>query len=433
MGGGVVQRIEEAERVSRNAVISGLGILSPIGNNLPEFWQALCEGQNGVGPLRPFDNFAPEDYSCRVAAQVDVDPKGMLERDYWSFDRSAQLALLASRQATADAGLDLEREDPYKIAVIAGSGMGGMVFGERELHKLNEKRNPRRVHPTLIAGTTLNAVSGAISLDTGAKGVNLTISTACSSSGHALGQALIQIRTGRADVVIVAGTEASLTPLVFAGFCSMRAMSTSFNDSPERASRPFDRDRDGFVMGEGAACLVVEAEEHARDRGARVYARLAGYGAGGEAQHMVIPDPSGAEVAHVMKLALDDARVAPDEVDLLAAHATSTPAGDLAEVAGIRRLFDSHADSLRVAANKSTVGHTIGASGAISALCAAMSLHTEVTHPTLNLDNLDPECALVGISSTAVHRPFAAALVNSFGFGGNNASLVLCRYPETRL
>jgi 3-oxoacyl-[acyl-carrier-protein] synthase II len=286
------------------------------------------------------------------------------------------------------------------------------------------------VHPNFIPMITLNSASGIIAITHGAKGPNLTISTACSSSAHSIGQSLLAIRSGQADVVITGGADASLLPLTFAGFCALRALSTSYNDTPERASRPFDRARDGFVMGEGAGVLILESLEHARKRRAHIYAEVVGYGATSEAHHMVMPKEDGTEMATTMALALEDARVTPGQVDYINAHATATPVGDPVEVTAIRRVFKSRADRVLVNATKSLIGHTLGAAGAMGAIVTALSLEHGVVHPTANYDDPDPACRLPGISSQAQERPLGTAVLNAFGFGSNNAALVMRRFGE---
>jgi len=321
---------------------------------------------------------------------------------------------VAAKEALADADFRMEREEPHRVGVIVGAGMGGMVMGEREITQLYEQKRPHRVHPNFIPVITLNSASGIVAMAYGAKGPNLTISTACSSSAHALGQAMHAIRAGTADAVIVVGADASITPLVFAGFCSLRALSTKYNDAPERASRPFDRGRDGFVMGEGAGALIVESLAHAKKRKARMYAEVAGYAATSEAHHMVIPREDGEEVAITMRLALKDAGVTPAQVDYINAHATSTTVGDAVEVKAIRLLFKSRADKLAVSATKSLAG-----------IVSALTLTSGQIHPTLNLDDPDPACALAGLSAQPQTRKTKVALINAFGFGSNNAAVVL--------
>jgi 3-oxoacyl-[acyl-carrier-protein] synthase II len=319
----------------------------------------------------------------------------------------------------------MARENAHRVGVIVGAGMGGMVMGEREITQLYEHRRPHRVHPNFIPVITLNSASGIVSMAHGAKGPNWTISTACSSSAHALGHAMSCIRHGQADVVITVGADASITPLVFAGFCSLRALSTKYNDAPEKASRPFDRGRDGFVMGEGAGALILESLAHARKRRARIYAEVAGYAATSEAHHMVIPREDGTEVATTMHFALKDAGVAPAAVDYINAHATSTSVGDAVEIKAIRRLFRGRADKIAVSATKSLIGHTLGAAGALAGITSALTLQTGHIHPTVNYDDPDPACLLSGISRQGQERKMKVGMINAFGFGSNNAAVIL--------
>ena len=407
-------------------VVTGLGIVSPIGIGVKEFWKAAMEGRSGVTAIKSFDPFPLEGYRSRVAGQIENFD---LSR-YFDFpqggrvDRFAQFALVAAKEALANSGLRMDREDAHRVGVIVGAGMGGMVMGEREVTQLYQQLRPHRVHPNLIPAITLNSASGILAMAYGAKGPNLTISTACSSSAHALGQALNCIRSGQADAVITAGADASITPLVFAGFCSLRALSTKFNETPAKASRPFDRLRDGFVVGEGAGALILESLSHAKKRKARVYAEVAGYAATSEAYHMVIPREDGVEIAETIRLALKDAGVTPAQVDYINAHATSTPVGDNVEIKGIRQVFKSRVEKLAISATKSLIGHTLGAAGAIGGIATALSIETGQIHPTINYDEPDPECTAPGISRSAQERPVKIALINSFGFGSNNAAVV---------
>lgn len=416
--------------MSQRVVITGLGAVSPIGIGVGQFWKAALEGRSGISAIRSFDDLPLDAYRSRVAGQIhDFTPAQHLDGPHVDrVDRYAQFALVAAKEALADSGLRIERENPYRIGTIVGAGMGGMVMGEREITQLYRSQRPNRVHPNFIPTITLNSASGIIAMAHGAKGPNLTISTACSSSAHAIGQALIAIRTGQADMVITAGADASITPLVFAGFCSLRALSTNFNDTPEKASRPFDRARDGFVMGEGAGALILESLPHAKKRKARIYAEVAGYAATSEAYHMVIPREDGLEVATTMALALRDAKVHPAQVDYINAHATSTPIGDVVEVKALRHLFKSRADRILINATKSMIGHTLGAAGALGGVACALALDTGQIHPTLNYDDPDPACALPGISTQVQERPITIALLNAFGFGSNNAAVVFKKY-----
>ncbi|HET9846887.1 MAG TPA: beta-ketoacyl-ACP synthase II [Nitrospira sp.] len=411
-------------------VVTGLGIISPIGIGVSEFWKAALEGHSGVSTITGFDPFPMDGYRSKVAGQVQgFSPERYLDSAQAErVDRYAQFALVAAKEALADSGLHMAREDPRRVGVIVGAGMGGMVMGEREITQLYQHQRPHRVHPNFIPVITLNSASGIVAMAHGAKGPNYTVSTACSSSAHALGQAMQCIKEGRADVVITVGADASITPLVFAGFCSLRALSTKYNDQPERASRPFDRLRDGFVMGEGAGALVLESAVHAKKRRARIYAEIAGYAATSEAYHMVIPREDGEEIATTMRLAMADAGLTPANIDYINAHATSTTIGDAVETKALRQVFRTRADKLAINATKSLVGHTLGAAGAIGGIATVLAIHTGQIHPTANYEEPDPACALQGLSSSVQERKVKAALLNAFGFGSNNAAVVIKRY-----
>ena len=411
-------------------VVTGLGVVSPIGIGVSEFWKAALAGRSGISAITSFAPFSMDGYRSKVAGQIhDFSPERYIDSvQAERVDRYAQFALVAAKEALADSGLQMAKEHPHRVGVIVGAGMGGMVMGEREITQLYQQQRPHRVHPNFIPVITLNSASGIVAMAYGAKGPNYTISTACSSSAHALGQGLHCIREGRADVVIVVGADASITPLVFAGFCSLRALSTKFNDRPEQSSRPFDRLRDGFVMGEGAGALILESTAHAKKRKARVYAEVAGYAATSEAYHMVIPREDGEEVATTMRLALADAGATPPQVDYINAHATSTLIGDAVEAKAIRQLFKSRADKIAISATKSLVGHTLGAAGAIGGIASVLAIQTGQIHPTANYDDPDPACALKGISRSIQDRKVKVALLNAFGFGSNNAAVVLKRY-----
>ena len=416
--------------MQRRVVITGLGVVSPIGIGVSQFGKAALEGRSGITALRPWAGFPLDAYRCQIGGQVrdfqvaQFLDAGVAER----VDRYAQFAMVASTEALRDASLSMEHEEPHRVGVIVGAGMGGMMMGEREITKLYLSQRPERVHPNFIPTITLNSASGLLAIQHGAKGPNLTISTACSSGAHAIGQALATIRAGRADVVIAVGADASLTPLVFAGFCSLRALSTKFNKTPNLASRPFDRLRDGFVMGEGAGALILESLSHAKKRRARIYAEVAGYGATSESFHVVIPREDGADMATTMALALDDAEITPAQVDYINAHATSTMVGDAAEVRGIRRLLKGRANHVVVNATKSLIGHTLGAAGAIGAVASVLALQSGKIHPTINYEHPDPDCALPGISAKVQERRAKVALLNAFGFGSNNAALVFKKW-----
>jgi 3-oxoacyl-[acyl-carrier-protein] synthase II len=406
-----------------------MGVVSPIGIGISEFWKAALAGRSGITAIRSFEPFPMEGYRSRVAGQVhDFVPEQLVDGVLAErVDRYAQFALAAVKEALADSHLQMGRENPHRVGVIVGAGMGGMVMGEREITQLYQQQRPHRVHPNFIPVITLNSASGIVAMASGAKGPNLTISTACSSSAHALGQALQCIRDGRADVVITVGADASITPLVFAGFCSLRALSTKYNDQPDKASRPFDLGRDGFVMGEGAGALILESAAHAKKRKAHVYAEVAGYAATSEAYHMVIPREDGEEVATTMRLALADAGITSAQVDYINAHATSTTIGDAVEAKALRHMFKARAQKIAINATKSLIGHTLGAAGAIGAIASVLAIQTGQIHPTANYDDPDPACALPGISRSVQERRVNVALLNAFGFGSNNAAVVLKR------
>lgn len=410
-------------------VVTGLGIVSPIGIGTDVFWDNAIAGHSGITRLESFPDFPAERYRSRIAGQIlKVPPPDSRDAPLASrVDRYAQLGLVAAREALTDAELCLENETPERVGVMVGAGMGGMVMGEREISELYDTHKPHRVSPGFIPAITLNSASGILATLFGAKGPNLTISTACSSSIHAIGQALQTIRAGKADVVIAVGAEASITPLVFAGFCSLRTLSSKYNEEPTRASRPFDRGRDGFVMGEGAGVLILETLQHAKRRRARIYAELAGYASTSEAYHMVMPKEDGTDIARTITLALHDARTRPADVDYVNAHATSTLIGDEAEIRGLRRVFRRRANTVLINATKSLIGHTLGAAGAIGAVTTLLAMKTNLIHPTPNYEDPDPECRLDGISSQPRQSRINVAIVNAFGFGSNNGVLVFKR------
>ena len=418
--------------MAARVVITGMGIVSPIGIGIPEFWAAALRGQSGITTIKSFGDLPMEDYRSRIAGQIHgFQPPDASEDKFSSrVDRYAQMALMASREAVQDSGLNLDDERAERLGVMAGVGMGGMMMGERELTNLYDYYKPHRVHPNFIPSITLNSASGIIALAIGAKGPNLTVSTACSSSIHAIGQAMQCIRQGQADMMIAAGADASITPLVFAGFCALRALSTKYQDVPTHASRPFDRGRDGFVMGEGAGTVILESLQHAKRRNARIYAEVVGYASTSEAYHMVVPKEDGLDIARTMTLALQDAGAEARQVDYVNAHATSTVVGDEVEVKALHAVFGKRINTLLVNATKSLIGHTLGAAGAIATIATSLSLKNKVIHPTVNYTNPDPKCALPGISSNLQKKSLSMAMVNAFGFGSNNAVLVLKKYSS---
>lgn len=404
-------------------MITGLGAVTPIGIGTEPFWSSLLEGRSGVKKIESFDVAA---YASRIAGEVpDFKPhEWMAPAQVPKTARVTQFALAAAKMAIEDAALHLSEEDSYRAGVAIGTGLGGMVIYEDQLRALISTGNPRRVHPWSVPLGTANAASAEIAIAYGIRGPNITLSTACSSGAHAVGYGFDLIRFGRADMMVAGGTEACLLPGVLAGFCSLRALSVR-NDAPERASRPFDKKRDGFVMAEGAGMVVLESLEGAQRRGATIYAEVVGYGASCEATHMVSPEMTGSEQARVMEMALRDGRIELSEVDYISAHGTSTPHNDLAETRAIKMLFKDHARGISINSTKSMIGHTIGAAGAIEAIVCALTLRRGVIHPTINYEEPDPECDLDYTPNKARERKVRIALSNSFGFGGNDASLVM--------
>ena len=401
--------------------ITGAGVVSPLGNNLPEFWDHLIQGQSGAGPITRFDASA---YETRFACEVKgFTTEGSIDRkDAKRMDRFVQFAVVASLEAVRRAELNMEAIDRSRAGVVIGSGIGGMETFE-EQHSVLLQKGPRRVSPFFIPMMIVDMAAGQVSIQLGLKGPTSTVS-ACASGAHAIGEALRLIRAGDADVILAGGTESTITPMAMAGFGSARALSTR-NDDPTRASRPFDLERDGFVIGEGAAVLGLEREDHARRRGAEPLCELAGYGASGDAYHMTAPCADGDGAARAMERALDDAGLDPEEVQHINAHGTSTPAGDPAEVAAIKRVFGEHARRLMVSSTKSMTGHLLGAAGGLEAAVTAMTLARGIVPPTINLERPDPICDLDFVPNQARTLRVTAALSNSFGFGGHNVTLAV--------
>jgi 3-oxoacyl-[acyl-carrier-protein] synthase II len=394
-----------------------MGVVSPIGIGVDQFWSAAVNGVSGIKRITSFDASSRR---SQIAGEVaDFDPSTFLSQKYIEqTDRFTQLALLAARLALEDAG-GLDAYESRRIGVSIGSGMGG--FSTFESSALRKFRN-QPVPPFTVPRTMANSAAAWIAIKHGFKGMNLTSSTACSSGANAIGAALDLLRTGRADVVVAGGAEACVLPLTINGFEILHALTTTSNDNPAGASRPFAKGRDGFVMGEGAGILILEKEEQARSRGAKIYAELAGYGQACDATHIVMPDMEGQIAA--MREAIRDAGMEPDSIEYINAHATSTPLGDTVETRAIKNLFGARAADIAISATKSMVGHSIGASAAIGSIATIMTLHTGTIHPTINLDEADPECDLDYTPNAAQKRNVRTGLCNAFGFGGNNASIL---------
>ena len=406
----------------RRVVITGLGTITPLGNELETFWSNL---KNGVSGIRRIEAFDTSGYDCQIAGEVrDFDPKPFFRnaKDIRRTDRFAQLALAAAKRALEDGGIDLEKIRRDRFGVIVSSGIGGLKTLEDQYTILLTK-GPARTSPFTIPMLISNMASGLISMEYGLRGPNLCIVTACATSNNAIGESWRMIKFGDADIFLAGGSEASVVAIGLAGFSAMRALSTR-NDEPERASRPFDRDRDGFVMSEGAGVVVVEELEHAKARGAKIYCELAGYGLSSDAYHMTAPPPDGKGAVRAMQLALEHARILPGRVDYINAHATSTDIGDLIETRAIKKVFGDYAHKVSISSTKSMTGHMLGGAGGVEMAACALAIRDSVIPPTINLENPSEECDLDYTANVAREKKVRVALNNSFGFGGHNATLV---------
>ena len=413
--------------MKQRIVITGLGAVTPLGNDVPTLWEALVAGRSGVGPITCFDI---SDMEVRIAAEVkDFDPVALFGRRVARRnDRFTLFALAAARQATADAGLEFDDGLKRVTGVFIGTAIGGILTLLKN-HDVLQESGPRRVSPFMVPMMMPNAASGTVAIAYGLRGPNLSVASACATGSHAIGEAAEVIRRGHAEVMTCGGSEAVITRLALSGFKNMGAVSTR-NDEPQRASRPFDAERDGFVMGEGAGILVLESLEHARQRGAHICAELVGYGATADATHITAPDEEGTGAAWAMTLALRDAGLAPETVDYVNAHGTSTRLNDPMETQAIRTVFGPHADRLAVSSSKSMIGHLMGAAGAVEAIACVKSLETGWVHPTVNYEIPDPDCDLDYVPNQPRQTWPRVALSNSFGFGGHNGCLVLRRWEE---
>jgi 3-oxoacyl-[acyl-carrier-protein] synthase II len=402
-----------------------VGLVSPLGIGTEETWQGLVAGRSGAGPITLFD---ASRHATRFACEVKgFDPLAWLEKkDVKKVDRFIQFAIAASDIALKDAAFTVAPSEAGRVGVIIGSGIGGFATIERE-HEALLKGGPRRISPFFIPAAIVNLAAGWVSIRTGAKGPNSATCTACASGSHALGDSFRLIQRGDADVMIAGGSEAAITPLGVGGFCSMRALSTR-NDAPEKASRPFDKDRDGFVIGEGSGILLLEELEHARRRGSTVYAELVGYGLSGDAYHISAPREDGDGAIRVMRATLEDAGVPPEAVDYINVHGTSTPLGDAVETVATKAVFGEHARRIALSSTKSMTGHLLGASGGLEAGITALALRDQVLPPTINHDNPDPECDLDCVPNQARKAEVRYAISNSFGFGGTNGALLFKRF-----
>jgi len=411
--------------LNRRVVITGVGLVSALGLGTKETWDGLLAGRSGIGPVTHFD---ASDFSVRIAGEVkDFDPlRFVAKKEVKKMDAFMQYALAASDFAMEDAGLVIKEDNAVRVGVFIASGIGGFSTIERE-HSALLKGGPRRISPFFIPAIIINLAAGHVSIRFGAKGPNSATATACSASTHAIGDAMKIIQRGDADAMIAGGSEAAITPMGIGGFAAMKALSVR-NDEPERASRPFDRDRDGFVVGEGAGILVLEELEGAEARGADIYAELVGYGMSSDAYHMTTPSETGDGARRVMENAIADAGIPPTEVGYVNAHGTSTAYNDRTETLAIRAVFGDHADQLAVSSTKSMTGHLLGGAGGLEAGITALALKEQIVPPTMNYDNTDPDCTLDYVPNEARTLSFEYALSNSFGFGGTNGALLLKRH-----
>lgn len=411
--------------VRKRVVVTGLGAITPIGNTLAEYWEGLLSGRNGIGPITLFD---ASRHDCRFAGEVKgFDPHDYMDRkDAKRMDRFAQFAVAASKQALADAQFVINELNAEQVGAIVGTGIGGLKVLEDQ-QEIYLTKGPDRCSPFMIPMMIANMAAGLTAIHTGAKGPNSCAVTACASGANAIGDAFRQIQNGYAQAMICGGTEAAITPLCVAGFVSARALSKR-NDDPARASRPFDRDRDGFVLGEGVGILLLEELEHALSRNAKIYAEMVGYGMTCDAYHMTSPVPGGEGAARAMALCLKDAGLTPDQVSYINAHGTSTSANDVTETAAIKKALGQHAYKIAISSTKSMTGHLLGGSGGIEAVATALAVSSDRIPPTINLENPDPECDLDYVPGSSRAQTVQVALSNSFGFGGHNVTLAFKKY-----
>lgn len=406
-------------------MVTGLGAISPIGNSVEEFWSNVKAGKHGFGPITKFD---VSEYKCKIAAEVkDFDPKQYMDpKAAKRMEAFCQYAVAASGEALKDAGIDMEKEDPFRVGVSVGSGIGSLQAMEREHSKLLDK-GPGRVNPLLVPMMICNMAAGNVSIQFGCKGKNINVVTACASGTNSIGEAFRTIQYGDAEVMLAGGCESSITPIGVAGFTALTALSSS--EDPDRCSIPFDKDRSGFVMGEGAAVVILEELEHAKKRGAKIYAEVVGYGCTGDAYHITSPAEDGSGAAKAMEYAVADAGISTDEVEYINAHGTSTHHNDLFETRAIRMVFGEHADSMKINSTKSLVGHLLGGAGAIEFLTCVKELEEGLIHATAGYQTPDEECDL-DYCKEAVQMDFQYALSNSLGFGGHNASVLVKKWSE---
>lgn len=407
----------------RRVVVTGIGVISPVGNDLQTFWKSLIEGRSGI---RRFEAFDSTNFDCKIAGEVrDFEPAKHFKNPKTAkrTDRFTQFAMAGTKMALEDSGIDLDKTDRTRFGVMIGSGIGGLYSMEEEAHRLAD-RGPSRVSPFTIAMMISNMASGMVSMEYDLRGPNMCIVTACATANNSIGEAWRIIKFGDADAFIAGGAEATITPLGIAGFASMKALSCR-NDDPEKACRPFDKDRDGFVMSEGAGIVVLEEYEHAKKRGATIYCELGGYGCTADAYHMTAPMPEGEGAGRAMTIAMRHSKVSPTDIDYINAHATSTGLGDICETKAIKLALGESSKKVAVSATKSVTGHLLGAAGGVELAACAMAIKHGIIPPTINLENPDPECDLDCVPNKAREAKVRNVLSNSFGFGGHNATLLL--------
>lgn len=413
--------------MQKKVVITGVGVVSPVGIGKEAFWKSLVEGKSAAAPVTYFDT---TNYSVKFACELkNFQPENYIDKKKLKrMDKFVQYVVVSAKLAVEDAKIDFSKENPERCGVIVGSGIGGMLTIEEQAKVLFEK-GASRVSPFLIPMIISNMAPGEIAMMLGARGPNYSIVSACASSTHCIGDALRLMRYGDMDVAIVGGAEASITPLGFAGFCSIKALSTR-NDEPSKASRPFDAQRNGFVMGEGAGIVILETEEHAKSRGAKIYCELAGYGATDDAYHMTAPEPNAVASSKCMALAVEDAGLKPDEIDYINAHGTSTELNDKIETLAIKKVFGEHAKKLAISSTKSMIGHLLGAAGAVELIATVLCIEREFIHPTINYEFPDPECDLDYVPNKPRQQQIKTAISNSLGFGGHNATVAIKKYAR---
>ncbi len=412
----------------RRVVVTGVGLITPLGTGTEKSWQNLLDGRSGIRKITQFD---ATHFTCQVAGEVpDFEINQFIEiKEQKKMDRFIHFAFAAAKMAVEDSGLKITKDNADRTGVLVGSGIGGLSAIEH-YHTILLEKGPKRISPFFIPMLIINLAAGQISIHFGAKGPNSAVATACASGTHSIGDAFKIIKRGEADAMISGGTEAVITPLAVGGFSSMKALSTR-NNEPEKASRPFDRDRDGFVMGEGAGIMVLEDMEHALSRGAKIYAEITGYGMTGDAYHITSPPPEGEGAARCMRASLKDANIHPEEIEYINAHGTSTKYGDELETQAIKSVFGKHAYKFAVSSTKSMTGHLLGAAGGVEGVICALSIFNKIIPPTINLENPDPECDLDYVPNKARAMDINMAMSNSFGFGGTNACIIFKKYTDS--